>query len=47
VRRITLGIALLGTLAWCLLLFGVGLGDLLDGRTGPGVIFAIVVLTVL
>jgi membrane protein DedA with SNARE-associated domain len=47
VRRTTLAIALLGTLAWCLLLFGIGLDDLQNGRTEPGIIFAIVALAVL
>jgi membrane protein DedA with SNARE-associated domain len=47
VRRITLAIALLGTLAWCLLLFGIGLDDLQNGRTEPGIVFAVAVLAVL
>jgi ABC-type transport system involved in cytochrome c biogenesis permease subunit len=47
VRRITVAVALVGTLAWCLLLFGIGLDDLQSGRTEPGIVFAVVVLAVL
>jgi hypothetical protein len=46
-RRLAIAVALLATLGWCLLLFGVGLDDLLNGRSRPGVIFAIVLLAVL
>jgi len=46
-RKLTIAIALLATLVWCLLLFGVGLDDLLNGRSTPGVIFAIGLLAVL
>ena len=44
-RRATIALALLAALAWCCLLFGIGLDDLTDGRTKPGVIFSIVVLS--
>ena len=43
-RRLTLVIALIGLLAWCGLLFGIGLDDLTNRHTEPGVIFALVVL---
>jgi hypothetical protein len=46
-RRATIGLVLLVALAWCLLLFGIGLDDLTNGRTKSGVVFSIVVLTVL
>jgi len=45
-RRVTIALALLTALAWCCLLFGIGLDDLTNGRTKPGVIFSIVVLSV-
>jgi hypothetical protein len=34
-------------LAWCLLLFGIGLDDLTNSYTKPGVIFSIVFLALL
>ena len=43
-RRAIIGLALVATLVWCLLLFGIGLDDLTDRRTHPGVIFSLVVL---
>ena len=46
-RRATIAIALVATLAWCLLLFGIGLDDLTDGHAKPGVIFSIVTLSLL
>jgi hypothetical protein len=46
-RRATIALILVAALAWCLLLFGIGLDDLTNGRTKPGVIFSIVVLSVL
>lgn len=46
-RRLTLAIALIGLLAWCSLLFGIGLDDLTDRHTGPGVIFSLAVLPLL
>ena len=45
-RRAIIGLALVATLAWCLLLFGIGLDDLTDGTTEPGVAFELVVLTI-
>jgi hypothetical protein len=45
-RRLTLGLALVAGIAWCLLLFGIGLDDLTDGTTEPGVAFELVVLTI-
>jgi hypothetical protein len=41
------GIALFAGLVWCLLLFGIGLDDLTDSHTKPGVIFSIVLLVIL
>jgi hypothetical protein len=46
-RSLTLALGLLAGIAWCLLLFGIGLDDLTNGRTKPGVIFSTVVLTLL
>ena len=46
-RRIAISGALVATLGWCLLLFGVGLDDLLNGRTKPGIVFAVVMLILL
>lgn len=45
-RRATIGLALVAGLAWSCLLFGIGLDDLTDGRTKPGVIFSLVILPV-
>jgi hypothetical protein len=46
-RRAAITLALLTALAWCLLLFGIGLDDLTNGDTKTGVIFSIVVLVVM
>lgn len=46
-RRATIAAALLAALVWCLLLFGIGLDDLTNGNTKPGVIFSIATLVVL
>lgn len=46
-RRATVALALVAALVWCCLLFGIGLDDLTDGDSKPGVMFSIVVLTVL
>ena len=46
-RRLTIALALVAALVWCCLLFGIGLDDLTNGDTKPGVIFAIVVLSLL
>lgn len=46
-RRATIALALVAGLAWCGLLFGIGLDDLTDGDSKPGVIFSIVVLSLL
>jgi len=43
-RRATIALALLAGLAWSCLLFGIGLDDLTNGNTKPGVIFSIVAL---
>jgi hypothetical protein len=47
VRRLTGVLALLAVLAWTCLLFGIGLDDLTNDHTRPGVIFSVVVLPVL
>lgn len=44
-RRLTIALAVVAALAWCCLLFGIGLDDLTDGDTKPGVVFSIVVVT--
>lgn len=46
-RRATIALALVAALAWSCLLFGIGLDDLTNDRTKPGVIFSIVTLSVL
>jgi hypothetical protein len=46
-RRLTFVVGLLAALAWSCLLFGIGLDDLTDGNTKPGVIFSLVVLGLL
>lgn len=46
-RRATIALALVAGVAWCCLLFGIGLDDLTNGHTKPGVIFAIVALCIL
>jgi hypothetical protein len=43
-RRATIVLALVTWLAWSCLLFGIGLDDLADGRTKPGVIFSLAIL---
>ncbi len=45
--RIVLVLALTVSLAWCCLLFGIGLNDLTNRETKPGVIFSTVVLVLL
>jgi len=45
--RATFALALAAGLAWSCLLLGIGLDDLTDGNTKPGVVFAIVVLSLL
>jgi hypothetical protein len=47
VRRLTGVLALLAVLAWTFLLFGIGLDDLTNDHTRPGVIFSVVVLPIL
>jgi hypothetical protein len=47
VRRLTGVLALLAVLAWTCLLFGIGLDDLTNDHTRPGVIFSVVVLPLL
>jgi hypothetical protein len=44
-RRLTMALAAVAALAWCCLLFGIGLDDLADGDTKPGVVFSIVVVS--
>lgn len=46
-RRAAIALALAAVLLWCCLLFGIGLDDLADGHTRPGVILSIVVLSLL
>lgn len=45
--RAAIALALVAALVWTCLLFGIGLDDLTDGHTKPGVIFAIVALSIL
>jgi len=45
--RITVAVGLLAALAWSCLLFGIGLDDLMDGNSKPGVIFSLVLLAML
>jgi hypothetical protein len=45
--RTTVGLGLLGIAAWCGLLFGIGLDDLTNHRTTPGVVFSLVVLPII
>jgi len=47
VRRLTGVLALLAVLAWTCLLFGIGLDDLTNDHTRPGVIFSVVLLPIL
>jgi hypothetical protein len=42
VLRLALALTLVAVLAWSCLLFGIGLDDLGNSRTEPGVIFSIV-----
>ena len=42
--RLAAALALVSVLAWSCLLFGIGLDDLTNDRTAPGVIFSLVVL---
>jgi hypothetical protein len=46
-KRLTAALALLAVLGWTCLLFGIGLDDLMDSHTRPGVIFSVVVLPIL
>jgi len=43
-RRATIALALLAAFAWSCLLFGIGLDDLSNGETRPGLIVAIVLI---
>jgi hypothetical protein len=45
--RAALVLGLLAVLGWCLLLFGIGLNDLTNNHTKPGVIFSVVMLVIL
>jgi hypothetical protein len=47
VRRLTAALALVAVLAWTCLLFGIGLDDLTNDHTRPGVIFSVVILPIL
>jgi hypothetical protein len=47
VPRLALALTLVAALAWSCLLFGIGLDDLGNSRTAPGVIFSVLVLPVL
>ncbi len=42
-----MALALAGLLAWCCLLFGIGLNDLANSHTAPGVIASVVALPLL
>jgi hypothetical protein len=42
--RLALALALVAAIAWCCLLFGIGLDDIANERTEPGVVFSIVIL---
>ncbi len=42
--RLTAALALVAAIAWSCLLFGIGLDDLTNNDTRPGVIFSLVVL---
>ena len=44
--RLTAALALVAALAWSCLLFGIGLDDLTNDHTTPGVIFSLVVLPI-
>jgi hypothetical protein len=46
-RKATISLVLVAVLAWCCLLFGIGLDDLTDGHTRAGVIFSVVTLSLL
>jgi hypothetical protein len=43
-QRATLAVVVVCALAWCLLLFGIGLDDLTNRHTEPGLIFAVITL---
>jgi hypothetical protein len=45
--RAVVALGLLTALAWCLLLFGIGLDDLTDNNTKPGAILSIALLVIL
>ena len=44
--RLTAALALLAALGWSSLLFGIGLDDLTNDRTTPGVVFSLVLLPI-
>jgi len=46
-RNLTIALALVAVFVWCSLLFGIGLDDLANGRTEPGVIFSVSTLALL
>jgi hypothetical protein len=46
-RQAMIAVVLVCVLAWCCLLFGIGLDDLTNDHTKPGVIFSIAVLVLL
>jgi hypothetical protein len=46
VLRLTAVLALVAAIVWSCLLFGIGLDDLTNNNTRPGVIFSLVVLPV-
>ncbi len=46
-RKATVGLVLVAVLAWSFLLFGIGLDDLTDGHTRPGVIISVVTVSLL
>jgi hypothetical protein len=46
-QRLTIAFALVAAVVWSCLLFGIGLDDLTNDNTRPGVIFSLVVLPIL
>jgi hypothetical protein len=46
VLRLAAAHGLVAVLAWCCLLFGIGLDDLTNDHSEPGVIFSVVVLPI-
>lgn len=44
--RVAAVLGLVALLVWCCLLFGIGLDDLTNNRSEPGVIFSVVVLPI-